>query len=167
MILETYLPDGSMTQTFLDQVHKKSGEQASRYRHLIRRSDLSVVMVDSSGHISLVSSNARAALNENGRKDPLGQADKDLDYLVELARRPGEFTPQVYQAFISPKDGKSKIKTKNTRDDTLYEMCHDHTLRKVTDSNARSAFAGSLKSPKKTKRRRENQPLSENGDDQN
>ena len=53
---------------------------------MIKRSDLSVVVVDSSGHISLISSNSRAALNENGRKVRLGQDDKDVDYLVELAR---------------------------------------------------------------------------------
>lgn len=63
---------------------------------MIKRSDLSVVIVDSSGHISLITSNARSALNENGKKARLGPEDKDVDYLVELARKPGQYTPMVY-----------------------------------------------------------------------
>lgn len=95
-VLETYLPDGSMTQTFADVVYNKKDEPQQRYRHLIRRSDLSIVVVDSSGHISVITSNARAAMNENGRKSKLGADEKDIDYLVELSRRPGEYSPQVY-----------------------------------------------------------------------
>lgn len=136
-VLETYLPDGSMTQTFADTVYNKKDEPQQRYRHFIKRSDLSIVVVDSSGHISLITSNARSALNENGRRSKLGIEEKDVDYLVELARRPGEFTPQVYQAYISAKEGKSKIKTKNTRDDTVYELTCDHTLHKIIDAQVR------------------------------
>jgi hypothetical protein len=96
VVLETYLPDGSMTQTFRDVVFNKKDEEQERYRHMIKRSDLSVVVVDSSGHISLITSNARSALNENGKKARLGPEDKDVDYLVELARKPGQYTPMVY-----------------------------------------------------------------------
>lgn len=35
-------------------------------------------------------------MNENGRKSKLGADEKDIDYLVELSRRPGEYSPQVY-----------------------------------------------------------------------
>lgn len=78
-----------MTQTFLDRVTNKAGEEQERYRHMIKRSDLSIVVIDSSGHLSLISSNARAAVNESGRKARLGADEKDIDYLVELARKPG------------------------------------------------------------------------------
>jgi hypothetical protein len=54
------------------------------------------VVVDGSGHVSVISSNTRAALNENGMKVKIGQDEKDVDYLVELGRKPGEFTPGVY-----------------------------------------------------------------------
>ena len=56
---------------------------------MIRRSDLSLVMTDSSGHISVITSNARATLNEMGMKQKLSNEEKDLDYLVELSREPG------------------------------------------------------------------------------
>lgn len=88
-VIETYLPDGSMSQTFLDKVVSKKGESDSRYRHLIRRSDLSIVLLDSKGHISLISSNTRAAMNEVGFKIRIDSECKDVDYLVELARQPG------------------------------------------------------------------------------
>ena len=45
-VLETYLPDGSMVQTILDCV-SRDGQQVETFRHVIKRSDLSVVMVDS------------------------------------------------------------------------------------------------------------------------
>ena len=89
---------------------------------MIKRGDLSVVIIDSSGHASIISSNARAALNEGGRKAKLTGEEKDVDYLVELARKPGQHTPQVYQIYVSPKAEKSKIKIKNSTDDTLFVM---------------------------------------------
>lgn len=117
-VVETYLPDGCKSQTFLDNVctHKRGIEK--RYRHMIKRADLSTVVVDSKGHISIITSNARAALNECGKKHRISQEEKDTDYLAELARKAGEFVPQVYQAHISNKEGKSKITAKNTRNDT-------------------------------------------------
>jgi hypothetical protein len=67
-IVETYLPDGSMSQTFLDYVETKKRGPQDRYRHVIKRSDLSVVVIDSSGHISLISSNTRASLAESSSR---------------------------------------------------------------------------------------------------
>ena len=84
------------------------------FRHVIKRSDLSVLVIDQLGHISLVSSNARAALNEAGGKNRLDYTEKDVDYLAELARGPGQFIHSVYQAHISAKPNKSSIKTKNS-----------------------------------------------------
>ena len=86
------------------------------------------MVVDGSGHVSVISSNTRAALNENGMKVKIGQDEKDVDYLVELGRKPGEFTPGVYQAYVSPKEEKSKIKTKNILDNTVYSLTIEHTL---------------------------------------
>ena len=58
-------------------------------RHVIKRSDLSVVVVDSEGRISVISSNARSALNEAGGKNRLDYEERDHDYLAELARSSG------------------------------------------------------------------------------
>jgi len=41
-------------------------DQIEVYRTLITRQDLSVVICDSEGHVSMISSNTRAALNEEG-----------------------------------------------------------------------------------------------------
>lgn len=67
-ILETYIPDGSKIQTFLDMVPTQKRGSVESFRHVIKRSDLSVVVVDGEGHISIISSNARAAMNESGGK---------------------------------------------------------------------------------------------------
>jgi hypothetical protein len=108
-ILETYLPDGSMSQTFLDGVATENGDDENRWRHMIKRADLSVVVVDSAGYISLINSNARAALCESGSKVPLDHSDNDRDYLAELSRPEGTFIPGVYQALITAKPCESRI----------------------------------------------------------
>jgi hypothetical protein len=72
------------------------GEEQERYRHMIKRSDLSIVVVDSAGQVSTITSNARAALNEAGRKMRLSSDERDIDYLVELSRKPHNYTPGVY-----------------------------------------------------------------------
>ena len=95
-IVETYLPDGSMSQTFLDNVATEDGGVEQRYRHIIKRADLSVVVIDSSGNISLISSNTRAALCEAGSKTKVDHSDVDKDYLAELARPHGSFVAGVY-----------------------------------------------------------------------
>jgi hypothetical protein len=51
---------------------------------MFSRGDLSIVTVDSLGHISVISSNAREALNDLGEKRKMGE--KDTDYLNELSR---------------------------------------------------------------------------------
>ena len=56
---------------------------------MVRRADLSIVAVDTEGRVSVISSNARAALNEAGGKNRLDHSEKDVDYLAELARGPG------------------------------------------------------------------------------
>jgi hypothetical protein len=130
-VVETYLPDGSKTQTFLDVVDSKNNGEQQVYRTIISRSDLSVVVTDSKGHVSIVSSNTRDALNELGEKKKVG--DRDTDYLQELSRKHGSYTPQVYQANISAKMGKSNIRTKNTLDDTIFIMRQDMTIDKIVN----------------------------------
>ena len=100
---------------------------------MIKRSDLSVIVVDGEGHVSVISSNARAALNEAGGKARLDYTERDSDWLAELTRGAGQFVNNVYQAHISAKAGKSKIMTKNSQDDVVFTLKNDHTLtKKVT-----------------------------------
>lgn len=80
-IVETYLPDGSMSQTYLDNVPTEGGNNEERYRHVLKRADLSIVVFDSAGCISLISSNTRAALCEAGSKTKVDHSDIDKDYL--------------------------------------------------------------------------------------
>lgn len=132
-VLETYIPDGCMIQTFLDKVPTKKRGQVESVRHVIKRSDLSVIVVDGEGHVSVISSNARAALNEAGGKARLDYTERDSDWLAELTRGAGQFVNNVYQAHISAKQGKSKIMTKNSQDDVVFTLKNDHTLtKKVT-----------------------------------
>jgi hypothetical protein len=74
-ILETFLPDGAMSQTYLDEVSSKNRGFEERYRTLIKRPDLSVVLIDGSGHISVIGSNSRASLCDNGSKATINQTE--------------------------------------------------------------------------------------------
>ena len=56
----------------------KKGEQEIN-RTMITRTDLSVIITDSLGHISIISANTRDSLNDLGLKKKLGE--KDIDYL--------------------------------------------------------------------------------------
>lgn len=85
-----------MVQTIIDKVAFKNKDACETYRHVIKRSDLSVVIVDTEGHVSLISSNARAALNEAGGKNRLDHSERDVDWYAELARGPGQFINSVY-----------------------------------------------------------------------
>ena len=92
-VIETYLPDGTMSCSWLDTVNTKNFGDTEVFRHMLYRPDLSVVHFDSIGHVSIISSNARAALNELGEKKKLNQLFKDSDYLIDLKRAHGMYTP--------------------------------------------------------------------------
>lgn len=117
LAIETYMPDGSMSQTF---------NQAGSWRHLIKRSDLSVVMVDQHGSIRLVSSNARAALNESGHKNRLGD-DSDTDYLAILTN---DSVCSVYNANLSKDCDNTFIQFSNSCDGKQFFLYHNNTLEK-------------------------------------
>jgi len=131
-VLETYIPDGSMIQTYLDKVPTKKRGSVESVRHVVKRSDLSVIVVDGEGHISVISSNARAALNEAGGKARLDYTERDNDWLAELTRGAGQYVNNVYQAHISSKASKSKISVKNSQD--VFTLKNDHTLTKKVTS---------------------------------
>ena len=79
VVLETYLPDGTLSQTFRDMVADKADQTEKEcFRTMINRSDLSVVITDTLGNISVITSNTRDSLNELGEKKRLGM---DVDYL--------------------------------------------------------------------------------------
>jgi hypothetical protein len=83
------LPDGSKSQTFLDIKNTKNNADQHTFRTLISRADLSVVCADSLGHVSIITSNTRDAMNDMGRKVKVGE--RDTDYLSELSRQHGMF----------------------------------------------------------------------------
>ncbi|MEY4418889.1 MAG: hypothetical protein RIR15_211, partial [Actinomycetota bacterium] len=126
-------------------------DEIQLYRTLITRQDLSVVLCDSEGHVSIISSNARAALNEQGEKNKLGV--KDIDYLEELSRLQGQFISQVYQAHVNRQPLKSHIKTKNFTDDTQFLLKADLTLTKRVEVSTRKSGSANEKERSRQKRK--------------
>jgi hypothetical protein len=67
--METHLPDGTIVETFKDYLNSDGVEGV---RHLVRRSDFSVISIDQLGEIKIASSNCRSALNENNGRLAMG-----------------------------------------------------------------------------------------------
>ena len=111
MVKETLLPDGTVVQTFKE---KHQAVDQMLVRHMIIRPDFSVIVVNSDGRVSVISSNTRSALNECGGKAKIGN---DTDYLKELKRHADKMIPCIYYAQILPVESESRIYTsdKNMR----------------------------------------------------
>lgn len=74
--------------------------------HIFNRPDLSVVSVNHYGEVKVISSNARAALNEANEKKPLGE---DFHYLKAITCDPELQSLGVYTATVSPDDVKVQV----------------------------------------------------------
>jgi hypothetical protein len=103
IVRKVLLPDNSYVKSFKD-VKNSDDEQGNLIkqevnRHLIHREDYSVVIVESQGdgkgEVTVISSNARACLNELGYMNRMG---RDIDYLNQLSRRDGVMNECVYYA---------------------------------------------------------------------
>jgi hypothetical protein len=67
--LETFLPDGTVVESFTDYLT----QDLIGVRHLYKRSDFTVISVNSNGQVDIVSSNARSTLNEIFDKQSIGK----------------------------------------------------------------------------------------------
>jgi len=65
--MKTFLPDGTVVETFFDVLLKTCG-----VRHLFIRPDFTIVSIDSTGQVDIISSNARSALNEQYGRNLMG-----------------------------------------------------------------------------------------------
>lgn len=66
-VMETHLPDDTIVETYHDELLQTNG-----VRHVFKRADFSVVSVDQTGQVDIVTSNARSALNEAYGKRLMG-----------------------------------------------------------------------------------------------
>jgi hypothetical protein len=97
MMTIVYLPDGCTVKSIRFFKSSEDTEQQV-IKHIYQRADFSCVMVDNEGDFRVISTDARAAINDDDERARLGT---DTDYLKQLYRPNGDYTPGVYYGHIS------------------------------------------------------------------
>ena len=97
VIVETYLPDSTVVDTYLDSALTE--DETPGIQHIFNRPDFSILAVNQFDKIKIISSNTRSALNESQSHRPLGQ---DYEYLCAIHSDFDDQTQGVYTAIVSP-----------------------------------------------------------------
>lgn len=97
MMTLVYLPDGGIVKSIK---YFKSSKEKDKIvlKHIYQRADYSSFIIDSDGDFRVISTNARAAINDEDERARLGS---DADYLKQMYQPNGVHTPGVFQGHIS------------------------------------------------------------------
>jgi len=97
MMTLAFLPDGCVVKSIK---FFKSSEETDRevIKHIYQRQDFSCFMIDEDGDFRVISTDARAAINDEDERARLGT---DTDYLKQLYQPNGVYTPSVYYGCLS------------------------------------------------------------------
>lgn len=97
LISETFLPDRSSVQTYLEKQELPGYNKFSTSLiHLIARDDFSVIKVRQDGEVVVITASERKYLNSIGKEMEFGKTD--FDYFFELFGVPSERRSGVYTA---------------------------------------------------------------------
>ena len=97
LISETYLPDRSVVQTYLEKQELPGYNKFSTSLiHLLKRDDFSMIKVRQDGEVVVITANERKYLNSIGKEMDFGV--NDYDYFFELFGVPSERRSGVYTA---------------------------------------------------------------------
>lgn len=120
------LPDGATVKTIMFQKSKQIQEPIMR--HIIQRQDYSCVIIDNDGDFKIITTNARSAINQEDERARLGL---DSDYLKQMYKEPGEFTPGVFYGRLSHVPSECHVTVKDFEKPFRYILTHENTLKKV------------------------------------
>lgn len=97
LISETFLPDRSVVQTYLEKQELPGYNRFSTSLiHLLKRDDFSMVKIRQDGEVVVITANERSYLNSIGKEMEFGV--NDYDYFFELFGVPSERRSGVYTA---------------------------------------------------------------------
>ena len=108
LISETFLPDRSVLQTYLEKQELPGYNKFSTSLiHLLKRDDFSMIKVRQDGEVVVITANERSYLNSIGKEMQFGV--NDYDYFFELfgvpsERRSGVYTSNLEQGRIWTED---------------------------------------------------------------
>lgn len=123
-----YLPDGSVIKTI--QFYKSSEEtDRTVTRHFFQRQDFSCFIIDEDGDFRIISTEARAAINDDDERSRLGT---DSDYLKVMYQPNGIYTPGVFYGNISEVQENVHIITRDFDKPFSYKINSVNKLEKLT-----------------------------------
>ncbi len=97
LISETYLPDKSVVQTYLEKQELPGYNKFSTSLiHLVKRYDFSMIKIRQDGEVVVITASERSYLNSIGKEMVFGV--NDYDYFFELFGVPNERRSGVYTA---------------------------------------------------------------------
>ena len=97
LISETFLPDRSVVQTYLERQELPGYNRFSTSLiHLLKRDDFSMIKIRQDGEVVVITANERSYLNSIGKEMEFGI--NDYDYFFELFGVPSERRSGVYTA---------------------------------------------------------------------
>lgn len=126
MMTLVYLPDGCVVKSL--KFYKSSAETDRQVtKHLYQRADFSCFMIDSDGDFRVISTNARAAINDDDERARLGN---DADFLKQMYAPNGAHTPGVFQGHISDDPEAVHISTRDSERPFVYRLNGQSKLEK-------------------------------------
>jgi len=108
LISETYLPDRSVVQTYLEKQELPGyNKYSTSLIHLLKRDDFSMIKVRQDGEVVVITASERNYLNSIGKEMQFGV--DDYDYFFELfgvssERRSGVYTANLEQGRLWTED---------------------------------------------------------------
>ena len=96
-------------------------------KHIYQRADFSCFIIDSDGDFRVVSTDTRAAINDDDERARLGT---DTDYLKQLYRPNGDYTPGVYYGCLSDIKENVHLLVRDSERPYYYKINHLNKLEK-------------------------------------
>ena len=126
MMMFVFLPDGCVVKSIK---FYKSSDQKDKIvmKHIFQRADYSCVIIDSEGDFRVITTNARSAINEEDERARLGQ---DSDYLKQMYKPDGVYTPGVFYGHVSHDHDKVHIITRDFDKPYSYKINHCNKCEK-------------------------------------
>jgi len=121
-----FMPDGCVVKTikFWKSIEEKDTHV---FKHIFCRADYSCVIIDSDGDFRVISTNARSAINDEDERARLGT---DSDYLKQMYKPAGEYTPGVFYGHVSNNHDKVHIITRDFDRPFSYKINHCNQCEK-------------------------------------
>jgi hypothetical protein len=124
-----YLPDGCVVKTikFWKNSEDTSENAKTVMKHIYQRQDLSCFMIDEDGDFRIISTEARAAINDDDERAGLG---RDSGYLKQHYIPNGTYDPGVYYGRICDEKENVHLAVRDSERAFFYKVNHLNKLEK-------------------------------------